>query len=344
MILYRWQGQSTNFGDELNTLLWPRLLPDLFDVGRFGSGRRDDSRCDASGAVRFLGIGSVLDARHPAQPVKLVAGSGYGGYERKPRLDETWIIHWVRGPRTAATLGLPARLALGDPAVLVPPALGLERAEGQDVGFMPHFENAAWGAWQQAAELAGVRLIDPRMPPLGIIHAIRGCKLLLSEALHGVIVADALRVPWIAIQPSARIHRPKWGDWADTMDLRPRFHRLPASTLLEWVRTSRLGSCHRARSWLDRRAQRPPKLSPERLVARAGRALRVAADGSPQLSTATALDRCQSRMLDAVNMIRANPLRAPLSLASPSPIPCGVHRRSYPRAREDCAYDLGSVG
>ena len=86
MQLYRWRGAARNFGDELNTLLWPRLLPGFFD---------DDP------AEQFLGIGLVLDARHNTGAVKLVAGAGYGGYEAPPRLDANWIIHWVRGPRTA---------------------------------------------------------------------------------------------------------------------------------------------------------------------------------------------------------------------------------------------------
>jgi succinoglycan biosynthesis protein ExoV len=78
VILYRWQGPSSNFGDELNTLLWPRLLPGFFD---------------GNPAVSFLGIGSVLDRRHASQAIKLVAGAGYGGYEGKPQLDENWIFH-----------------------------------------------------------------------------------------------------------------------------------------------------------------------------------------------------------------------------------------------------------
>ncbi|MDB5403473.1 MAG: hypothetical protein JWQ55_5491 [Rhodopila sp.] len=294
MILYRWQGSSSNFGDELNTILWPRLLPDFFD---------------GDPAIRFLGIGSVLDQRHSSQPIKLVAGSGYGGYDGKPQLDENWIIHWVRGPRTAAALGLPIALGLGDPAVLVPPALGLEAAAGQDIGFMPHFESAAWGAWQQAADRAGVRLIDPRGAPLAILQAIGACKLLLSEALHGVIIADALRVPWIATRPLARVHRPKWCDWADTMAVRPRFRSLPASTLFEWAATSQLSLFHATRSWLGRRELYLKQMSPERLVTRAGHALWLASHAEPQLSTATALDRCQSRMLDAVHTLRTNPLR-----------------------------------
>lgn len=326
MILYRWQGTSPNFGDELNTILWPRLLPDFFDQDP---------------AIRFLGIGSVLDRRHKAGPVKLVAGSGYGGYERKPALDASWIIHWVRGPRTAAALGIPPNLALGDPAVLIPPALGLPPADGHDIAFMPHFESAARGAWQQCADLAGIRLIDPRDPPLEILQAIGRCKLLLSEALHGIIIADALRVPWVAIRPLARIHRAKWRDWSDTMDLSPSFRALPASTVSEWAGTLSLNSWHAGRTWLSRHDWRLKNIPSERLVTQAAQALFRAANLTPQLSTDHALDRCQSRMLDAVHAIQADPLRG----AAFRPAPRAIWQpRSPLQTADDSAYQLKLIG
>ena len=326
MILYRWQGVSCNFGDELNTVLWPKLLPDFFDDNP---------------SIRFLGIGSVLDRRHGPETIKLVAGSGYGGYEPRPRLDGRWIIHWVRGPRTAATLGLPGTLALGDPAALVPSVLGLRAAGGSGIGFMPHFESAARGAWHLAAERAGVRLIDPRGSPLDILAAIGHCKVLLSEALHGVIVADALRVPWVAIQPRVRVHRSKWADWAETIDMRLRFHGLPASTLAEWAGGLPLGSRHPGRQWMDRRIAAMASAHPlvlqssEHLVVRAARALQLASRVAPQLSTDNALDRCQSRMLDAVQAIRRNPMHAAAQVAP---------RRSDLRTGADSAYHLKLIG
>jgi succinoglycan biosynthesis protein ExoV len=323
VILYRWRGRPSNFGDELNAVLWPRLLPDFFD---------DDP------AIRFLGIGSVLDRRHPSRAIKIVAGSGYGGYERKADLDDTWIIHWVRGPRTAAALGLPRALALGDPAVLVPEVLGLSAADGGTIGFMPHFESAARGTWRQAADRAGIRLIDPRDPPLTILRAIGQCEMLLSEALHGVIVADALRVPWIPIRPMARIHRAKWSDWADTMDLRPRFVGLPASTLSERAWAGTLGRFHTTRTWLGRHEKHLNRLTPEWLTERASEALRLAAWTEPHLSADATLDRCQSRMLDAVHTLR---LRPRFGAGVSAPI---VPPRSCLHASDDSAYQLTLIG
>jgi succinoglycan biosynthesis protein ExoV len=320
VILYRWQGRLTNFGDELNTVLWPQLLPGFFDDNP---------------ASRFLGIGSVLDERHPRDALKLVAGSGYGGYQPKPVLDDTWVVHWVRGPRTAAALGMPRSLGLGDPAVLLPGALSLAADRTAGIGFMPHFESAARGAWQHAAALAGITLIDPSGPPLAILAAIARCRVILSEALHGVIVADALRVPWVAMRPLARIHRAKWQDWAETVDVAPRFATLPASTAFEWASASIAGRSHTARGWLTRHEKWLADIASERLLTSAGQALRRAASTEPQLSPDAAVQRCQSRMLDALAALRRSPC--------PAFVPVGP-RRSCLRGADDSAYQLGLTG
>jgi succinoglycan biosynthesis protein ExoV len=287
--LFAWEGVARNFGDSLNRLLWPRLLPDFFD---------DDP------AELFLGIGSVLDARHDASTVKLVAGAGYGGYAPLPTLDTRWIIHWVRGPRTARLLGLPDDCALGDPAMLVDRR---RDADPSRIGFMPHFESAANGAWAEVAQAVGVTLIDPRDEPAGILAAIGGCRTLLSEAMHGAIVADAMRTPWVALRPLAAVHRPKWHDWADALGLQLRFHCLPASTLPEWLWATQLAACHRGRGllrcagpWLTGAARR-------RFVDRASRALAAAAAAPAQLSADAALDRCRARMMERMNAIRHSP-------------------------------------
>jgi succinoglycan biosynthesis protein ExoV len=264
--------------------------------------------------------------------LKIVAGSGFGGYEPKPKLDETWVIHWVRGPRTAALLGIDPKLALGDPAVLVPDALDLRRRSGMAVGFMPHFESMARGAWRQAAAMAGVQLIDPRDPPDVILDRIASCRLILSEALHGIIVADALRVPWIAVRPLARVHRRKWQDWAMTLDLKLRSHPLPASTLREWMQTLPL---LRPVPWLQ------PALraaNDARRTERAAEALCRMTEAEPQLSDANALDRCQARQYDALIALRKAPL--PVWAMPPSPRP----KQSRLRADVDSAYQIPVIG
>ena len=61
MRLQWFRGGRPNFGDELNTWMWPRLLP-----GFFG----DDPR------VLFLGIGSIIGTQYDTAARKVVFGAG----------------------------------------------------------------------------------------------------------------------------------------------------------------------------------------------------------------------------------------------------------------------------
>jgi succinoglycan biosynthesis protein ExoV len=297
--LYRWQGAVRNFGDELNTVLWPRLLPNFFD---------DDP------AELFLGIGSVFDARHDAAAVKVVAGAGYGGYQAPPVLDANWIVHWVRGPRTARLLGLTEACGLGDPAMLL---TGPGNDSARSIGYMPHFESLARGAWAEAATAAGIALIDPRDDPAAIITAICNCRILVSEAMHGAIVADAMRVPWIALRPLAPVHRAKWYDWADALGIQLRFHPLAASSLPERLQVSPLAASHRGRRLLDRACPVLASAGQRRFIERAAQSLAAAAAAPPQLSAATALDRCRTRMLERLEILRRNPRHQAASVLHP---------------------------
>jgi succinoglycan biosynthesis protein ExoV len=289
MKLYQWRGSVANFGDELNGVLWPRLLPGAFD---------------GDPATLFLGIGSILDGRHPAAAGKLVAGAGYGGYETPAVLDPRWDVRWVRGPRTARLLGLSPALGLGDPAALLPLAGVTGTTHGGAVGFMPHFESVGRGAWNLVAAACGVTLIDPRGDPLAVLGAVAACRLLISEALHGVIAADAMRVPWIAIEPLAAVHRPKWHDWADTVGVSVAFRRLPASSLAERLHASPLATRHLGRAWVRRHEAALHGVGLAGFIDRAASALGRAAAAAPQLSTEADLQRCQDRMLQAVAVLR----------------------------------------
>lgn len=202
-----------NFGDELNTYLWPRLLPDAFSgtVRFWPEEPKVVDRSDPHDAL-FVGIGTLINNKVPAAERKVVFGSG-AGYQQLPAIDRRWEFHCVRGPLTAHALGLPSEMAITDPAILVrllPPAA---RGPVFSTSFMPHWCQAQSGAWQKICAAMGIQFIDPRWPPFRVLEAIARSQLLISEALHGAIVADALRVPWVAVSSKHHILSFKWRDW-----------------------------------------------------------------------------------------------------------------------------------
>lgn len=281
MELYHYRDRAPNFGDELNAWLFPGLLPP-------GCFTRPD-------ATLFLGIGSILFDTHPPALRKLVFGSGYGGYTRAPKLDESWDIRFVRGHMTAATLGLSPDRAVGDSAILLA-GLRLRRAPrpGHRI-YMPHLDSACDGAWDRVAEAAGLHYVDPRAPVDDILAEILSAELVVSEAMHGAIVADTLRVPWVGVRPQYAVHHAKWQDWASVLGLQPRLHPIPASNALEALLRASAGrrGLQRALRWRMRRAQ---KLGSSVFRGAAAEALRRAASAEPQLSADTLLATSLARM------------------------------------------------
>ncbi len=220
MKLYYYRHPEGNFGDELNRWLWPRLLPGLLD-GVCAHEPALRAANDREPAL-FLGIGTILNDDVPPTPRKVVFGAGTG-YGPPPRLDGRWHVYGVRGPLSARVLGLPSRLAIGDPAMLVPLAAPPPPAAPAGVAYLPHVSVA--DPWRDLCAEQGVHFLDPRAPVEEIIAGIRGCDLLLTEAMHGAIVADVLRVPWVALRSYRHINAFKWRDWCLSVGLayRPQF-------------------------------------------------------------------------------------------------------------------------
>ena len=221
MELYYFKGPPPNFGDELNAWLWPRIAPAIDGV--------DDGRI-------VLGIGLILYDKFPFDPAKkkIVLGAGYGGYTPPPVLnDGTWDVRFVRGPQTAEVLGLEPSKAITDAAVLVRTQAIAASLQNYEVSFMPHWESIEQGSWQAACTREGINFIDPREAVEVIVSNIKASGLLLTEAMHGAIVADALGTPWVAFSPLMSVHRFKWTDWTRSLGLAYRPVRLLLPTLQE---------------------------------------------------------------------------------------------------------------
>ncbi len=301
MKLTYFRNTPPNFGDELNAVIWRQLLPDGF---------LDDDEGEL-----FLGIGSILWNHLPRAPLKHVMGSGFGGYTAPPDVhDGSWNVAWVRGPVTAERLNLDPRLAICDSAILLRATALPPPVTATGTVFMPHFESAARGDWQRACALAGIGYLDPRDDAEALLARIRGARLMITEAMHGAIVADALRVPWIGIVPFFPQHRAKWEDWALSLDLALRPETLPPSNLLEsyMLITGLPGKGRRSRALFRAWPAAPVNTA---LVHRAAARLRrLAETAEPQLSTDAAITRATERSMEALDrFVRARASAPPVS-------------------------------
>jgi hypothetical protein len=98
-------SKTANFGDAINTWLWDRLLPGCLDE---------------NADVRFSGIGTILRGDMPNAEHWVVFTSGVGYPPLPPDFGgKRWSVISVRGPLSAAALGLPAEAAVTDGAILL---------------------------------------------------------------------------------------------------------------------------------------------------------------------------------------------------------------------------------
>lgn len=287
MKLVFFRGKVPNFGDELNLLVWPALLPKGF--------------LDEDESELFVGIGSIIGDHLSASSRKYVMGSGYAGYMGLPDVhDGSWDIRFVRGPNTARTLGIDPRLSICDSAILLR-AMDLPPPdESVGIGFMPHYESLERGDWAEACRQAGITLIDATAPVETVLSQIRGARLLITEAMHGAIVADALRTPWIGAKPIYGGHHRKWLDWAGALGVDVRLNTLKPTSVLEYYigRTGRGGSLGK----VGRFSASPLASMPNSiLTGLAARHLQKMSLLEPQLSSDARIVEVTERAQDAVD-------------------------------------------
>lgn len=286
MKLVFFRGKVPNFGDELNLHVWPALLPQGF--------------LDEDESELFVGIGSIIGTHLPAKARKFVMGSGYAGYMGLPDVhDGTWDIRFVRGPNTAKTLKIAPELSICDSAILLR-AMDLP-APDKNVGvaFMPHYESLERGNWAEACRQANITLIDATDPVEKVLSQIRGARLLITEAMHGAIVADALRTPWIGARPIYGGHHKKWLDWAGALDLHVRLNTLKPSSVLEYYigKTGRGGALGK----VGKLSASPLAAIPNRVLTDiAAGHLRDMAEIEPQLSSDKMIRQVTERAQAAV--------------------------------------------
>lgn len=202
MRLLYFKTKIPNFGDDLNGFLWPHLVPELFE---------EDNR------QGFLGIGTIIGMKFPEIERLHVfsSGVGYLPIDRNARDREVWC---VRGPLSAEQLGLGPEKALTDGAILSP-RLYPKPANSLGTVVIPHWETLLHNDWESVCRNAGMTLIDPMGEVKDVIPKIASASLVLTESLHGAIIADTYGIPWIAFTTNKSFSVFKWTDWTRSVGL-----------------------------------------------------------------------------------------------------------------------------
>jgi len=211
-----------NFGDDLNPWLWPKVFDDSLN-------ENDNSY--------FLGIGSILhsqnkDLNNISDRKKIIFGTGVRPSNNYTdlKIDDTWDIRFLRGPYSARALGNQHEY-ITDAAYAIRQLecfKGLMRQEKKyEISVMPYFHSVEYFDWEQISKDLGYHYISPYSEQ-GVEHTLKeiaASKYLISEAMHGAIIADVLRVPWkrfVLTTPhteGGRVSDFKWNDWLNSVEI-----------------------------------------------------------------------------------------------------------------------------
>jgi len=182
-----------NMGDILNPLI----------AAHFGSKKiRRISKRNCNRFEHYFMIGSILQR---CTDKTIVWGSGIISeisiIKQKPK-----EILAVRGPLTRKKLldqGIDCPEVFGDPALLLPeiyPATNIKKK--YKLGIIPHFKDKK-DLWLRGpiSSQSDVVIIDiQNRDPLKVVDQMLACDLIISSSLHGIIVADAYKVPAVWVE------------------------------------------------------------------------------------------------------------------------------------------------
>lgn len=218
-----YKDKRGNFGDDLNPWLWKQLFATSEIVQN----------------SLFLGIGSILnqdyknvaDAMNP-NVKKIVFGTGVRpSYESSYlELDHTWDVKFLRGPLSSFYFqNKYPYIADAAYAIRLLPQFEkyLKTPKKYKISFMPYYKSATMFNWKKICDILGFHYISP-FSENGVEHTIleiASSETIITEAMHGAIVADALRVPWhrfilsIPHTEGPMVSEFKWNDWLMSSDL-----------------------------------------------------------------------------------------------------------------------------
>lgn len=215
---YWWKGNGyRNLGDEL-----ARLIPEKL----FGVTTQHSSLEQAN----LLSVGSVLGwiwepgITRKRDDLLHVVGSGFMSFDVKSEPLDYVKIHSVRGYLSKNMLGKSDNwnIKVGDPGILASRLVEKSSSTPKHpIGVVLHHKKADDPAIREGLSHLPVRYIDIRTDNIEeFSKEIQDCELILSQSLHGLVIADSLGIPnaWLFL---GNLHSGgdfKFFDYFSTMD------------------------------------------------------------------------------------------------------------------------------
>jgi len=168
----------------------------------------------------YITVGSVLNF---ADNNSIVWGTGFISDKSSLKLKPLKICS-VRGPLTRKKLikfGLECPQKYGDPALLFPlfykPKNNIKKYK---LGIIPHFIDQKSDFIQNIKQDPNIFIINIKAGVYKVINQINCCEAIVSSSLHGIIAADAYKIPsmWIKISNKVTGEGFKFADYFKTYD------------------------------------------------------------------------------------------------------------------------------
>jgi len=135
---------------------------------------------------------------------------------------------------------LPKNKAIADGAILLKEAIGVPKHEKKySFSFIPHkntLEIFSYSDWNMILDDVSINLINPLDNYKVVLDQILSSEIVIAEAMHGAIIADLYRVPWIPLKTHIGINEFKWLDYAASMELDLNFENTKTLYSVEFIK------------------------------------------------------------------------------------------------------------
>jgi pyruvyltransferase len=219
-----WSASKPNVGDWLSPLIVASLTSRPIE---HAIAKKSEMMC----------VGSILHKakNHWLSPVQDIWGSGYM-HDCAPRKSKH-RIHAVRGKLTRDRLLNNSAVAVGDPGLLVSTVLA-EKASNEKkytIGIIPHYWDKDDPQVMRFLEkYPQVKFLDVFNDVDTFIAEMTACEFIISSSLHGLIMADAFKIPnqWMVVSDKVEGDNFKFYDYYSVFDMQaPEYSDLDSLTL-----------------------------------------------------------------------------------------------------------------